>query len=193
MPTTLTAYTFDELTPEAQACALDAMPFKDCEYTAEECVDSLRAFAEKVSRSCGVSLKDWSIGSDVGRSFTKWNMEDATRELTGARSFAWIENNIFALVRQGWNIKDKGRKYYRPGVVKACPYTGVCFDEDILDAFRDKDASLTIGERFASIGGRLSRVIEADIEYCNSDEGRRERADCEFEDVLFDENGRKIH
>lgn len=205
MPTTITAYTFDELSPEAQSRALRSLPYDDCEWTSSECVDSLRAFAEKVSRSCGVSLKDWSIG-DSQRSFTKWDIEDATRELSGPRSLAWIENNIFAPIRAPWQpatkpINEKwagvhgrySRRYDKPGEVKCCPYTGVCFDEDILDAFRDKDLSLTIGERFASIGDRLSRVIEADIEHANSEEGRREYAESYFDGALFDEDGKRVN
>lgn len=204
MPTTITAYTFDELSPEAQERALESLPFEDCEDTASECVDSLRAFAEKVSRSCGVSLKDWNIG-DSRSSFTRWDMEDSVRELTGPRSLAWVENNVFALIRQSWRpatapINEKwasvhgrySRRYYKPGELKACPYTGVCFDEDILDAFRDKDLTLTIGERFDSIGDRLSRVIEADIEYKNSAEGRRENADFYFDGALFDAKGKRL-
>lgn len=196
MPTTITAYTFDELSTEAQSRALRSLPYDDCEHTSSECVDSLRAFAEKVSRSCGITLKDWSIG-DLQRSFTKWELDEVVSELSGPRSLAWIENNIFGPLRVPYvrmvDRKVAKRYYARPGEIPACPYTGVCFDEDILDAFRDKDLSLTIGERFASIGDRLSRVIEADIEYANSEEGRREYAESYFDGALFDEDGKRIN
>lgn len=198
MPTTLTAYTFEELSPEAQARALESIPWDDCEHTASECMHSLKAFARKL----GFNLRDWSIG-DPQRSFTAFGLDPAIAELSGARGFAWIENNVMGPCRQNWALVASepkwtavhgkyARRYYKPGEVKACPFAGVCFDEDILDAFRDRDPRLTIGERFASIGDRLSRVIEAELEYANSEAGRRERADIEFEDALFDEDGNKL-
>ena len=186
MPQTITAYTFDELSPEAQERALSKLPYDECEYSMEEARESLLTFAKTTYR-----LRDWRIG-DSSRSFTRWDIPERIAELSGPRAFAWIENNIFEPIRQPWNLRDKSRRYYRPGTLKACPYTGVCFDEEILGAFRDRDPRLTIGERFSSIGDRLTRVIESDIEYQNSEEGRRERAEFAFEGVLFDDDGNRL-
>lgn len=186
MPTTITAYTFNELSPGAQERALRALPYDDCEYTSQECFDSLKAFASKLH----IPLKDWSIG-DLRSSFTKFDLGDAG-DLEGPRAFAWIENNVFGPLRQPWNLRAKGRKYTRPGAIPACPFTGVCFDEDILDVFRKYDGREPLRDLFRSIGDVLTRVIDADIEYRNSDEAKRERADIEFEGVLFDEDGDRI-
>lgn len=186
MPTTLTAYTFNELSPEAQDRAISRMPFDYCEYTAQECAESLQAFSKRLR----IPLKDWSIG-DMRDSFSRFELGDAA-DLEGPRAFAWIENNVFGPLRQSWNLRDKARRYTRPGEVPACPFTGVCFDENILDVFRKYDGRETLQDLFRSVGDALTRVIDADIEYTNSEEARRERAGDEFDGVLFDEDGDRV-
>lgn len=187
MPITLTAYTFDELTPEARERALKGLPDATCIYTAEECMDSLKALC----KLAGVKLADWSLGP-YSRSYVKAQFaEYVIGDISGPRSLAWIENNIMGPLRQPWTLKHQGRKYTRPGAVPACPLTGVCFDEDLLDAFRGRDMKITLRERFESLAGIIQRICEAELEYQNGD-GRTERAEAHFDGALFDERGNKL-
>lgn len=197
MPVSINAYTFDELTGAARERALKALPPADCDNTLTECMDSLRALC----KVAGVKLHDWSIGpysyshSYIQVTFPNspnWERDDAIGDLAGARAFAWIENNIFSPLRQPWNLRAKGRKYTRPGHVPAWPLTGVCFDEDLLSIFRDRNPRLSIEERFDKLADIIRRICEADIEYQEGD-GREERAEFYYEDALFDANGHQLY
>jgi len=205
MPTTLTAYTFDELTPEAKERALKGLPDAECDYTLEECMDSLKALC----KLAGVKLADWSLGP-YSRSYVKVQFVGEKvfgyeiGDISGPRSLAWIENNIMGPLRRKWTpatvppsekwagIHGKySRRYTKPGEVPSCPFTGVCFDEDLLDAFRGRDLSLTLRERFESLAGIIQRICESELEYQDG-EGRMERAECHFDGALFDETGNKL-
>lgn len=200
MPTTITAYTFDELTGAARERALKSyLPPADCDDTLRECMDSLRALC----RVAGVTLDNWSIGP-YSYSYLKVSFaHDEVAELTSPRALAWIENNIFGKLRQTWrpatvppsdkwaSIHGKySRRYTRPDHVPACPLTGVCYDEDLLDAFRG-DQTVSLGERFESLAGIISRICEVDLEYQEGG-GREERAEMAFEGALFDERGHRL-
>lgn len=199
MPTTITAYTFAELTGAARERALDSLPPACCDDTLNECMDSLSALC----KVAGVILEDWSIGphsySHLKVSFGR----DEVAGLSGPRALAWIENNIFGKLRQTWrpatvppsnkwaSIHGKySRRYTRPDHVPACPLTGVCFDEDLLDAFRG-DQTVSLGKRFESLAGIISRICELDLKY-QEGEWREERAEMVFGDALFDERGHRL-
>lgn len=188
---TLTVYTFDELSPEARERALKALPDPECDYTLEECMDSLKALCELA----GVRLKDWSIGpysySTVKVEIGDSASGDEVEGFTGARAVVWIENHIFGPLRQPWNLRAKGRKYTRPGAVPSCPLTGVCFDEDLLDIFRKYEPRWTLKERFESLADVIRLICEAELEY-QSGEGATERAECFFDGALFTADGRRV-
>lgn len=193
MSKTITVYTFDELSDEAKERAMRTLPKPDCQYTLNECVASLKALC----KHAGVALKDWSLGPEGYRSFVKVEIGnsvsgDEPEALTGPRAFAWIENNIFGPLRQPWPLRAKGRKYTRPGHVPACPLTGVCFDEDLLDVFRDRDPRITIKDRFRSLADVIARICESELEYQASDEYRKEYADSYFDGATFTEDGRRV-
>ena len=189
MPKTVTVYAYHELSPEAQAYARERyLSAPDCEQTLSECMASLKALC----RVAGVSLKDWSVGPYSRGSYVKVAFDYAEEaDICGPRLFAWVENRIFGRLRQPWVLKAKGRKYTRPGHVPVCPLTGVCFDEDLLDVFRDRSMYWCLGARF----GRLAEVVVGriceELEY-QAGEGLEERAELEFDGVEFTEEGRRI-
>lgn len=193
MPKTITVYSFSELSEKAKENAMRGFPEPDCEYTLSECVDSLKALC----KHAGVNLRDWSLGPEGYRSYVKVEIGgsmsgDEPGALTGKRAFAWIENNILGPLRQPWPLNAKGRRYTRPGHVPACPLTGVCFDEDLLDVFRDRDPRITLLDRFRSLADVIARICEADLEYQASDEYRAEYAEAFFEGATFTKDGNRI-
>lgn len=202
MSTTITAYTFNELSPEAKARAMKRLPEPDCHYTLEECMDSLKALCEVA----GVTLEDWSLGPYAYSHIRVIFPGDEGREgLKGPRALAWIENNIFGKLRHPWtpatvppsekwaSIHGRySRRYTKPEHVPACPLTGVCFDEDLLDVFRDRDLDITLKERFESLAGVIARICEAEMEYQSTDEAREELAESYFDGALFTKDGGRI-
>lgn len=52
-----------------------------------------------------------------------------------------------------------------------CPLTGVCYDENLLDAFREADDDATIGDVLEEAGSNLLRALTLDSEYTYSEEG----------------------
>ena len=206
MSTSILAYTFDELTGKARERALKALPDADCDYTLEECMESLQALC----KLAGVTLKDWSIGPD--RSWLKVDLDHTAGcdrdydlgELAGPRAVAWIENNIFGRLRTSWRpatvpLNDEwarihgkyARRYEKPGEVPSCPLTGVCFDEDLLSAFRGRDMTITLRARFESLAGIISKIAESELEY-QEGEGREERAEAHYDSALFDGHGHQL-
>ena len=189
MSKTVTVYAYNELSREAQAYARKRyLSVPDCEQTLSECMASLKALC----RVAGVSLKDWSVGPYSRGSYVKVAFDYAEEaDICGPRLFAWVENRIFGRLRQPWVLKAKGRKYTRPGHVPACPLTGVCFDEDLLDVFRDRSLSWCLKDRFDHLADVIGRICEAVLEY-QAGEGLEERAELEFDGVEFTEEGRRI-
>lgn len=200
MPTTITAYTFAELTGAARERALNSLPDADCDNTLNECMASLRALC----KVAGVTLDDWSIGP-YSYSYLKVSFaRDEVADLSGPRAMAWVENNIFSKLRQSWRPamvppNDKwasvhgkySRRYARPDYVRACPLTGICFDEDLLDVFRGGVTIVTLKERFGRLADIITRICEAELVYQDG-EGREERAKMEYEDALFDKRGHRL-
>ena len=69
------------------------------------------------------------------------NIDGPTRADDVRRCMAWLENNVLGPLRISWHGARRWKvarygPWYRPGCVEPCPWTGVCFDEDLLDAMR---------------------------------------------------------
>lgn len=61
-------------------------------------------------------------------------------DLSGPRAHSWLENHCLNRLRipYGLHALKTLRRYrggYGAGCVKPCPFTGMCFDDDILDTF----------------------------------------------------------
>lgn len=68
--------------------------------------------------------------------------------------------------------------------LKDCPFTGVCYDEDLLEAFRQGEHSLDV---LTDIGHDYINSIHKEYESLLSDECLLEH--CEANDYEFTENG----
>lgn len=71
-----------------------------------------------------------------------------------------------------------------------CPFTGMCYDETILDAFRDCNGDESLGEVLRDVEYRVLKDLHSEGEYIYSDEGLREL--CEANEYEFEENGKLV-
>lgn len=157
-----------------------------------EIIDSLKAVFKHTN---GISnLRDWSIDA-YGYSYVKFEFDqDEVGDLTGNRALAWLENNLLADLRikptmpmfTRFTLPDGSRteyqptergelakygQYYRPGMIKPCPFTGVCFDEDYLESLQNSiKAGDTLKEAFAELADVAAKLFRNEIEYQNSEE-----------------------
>lgn len=156
----------------------------------DETVESLKA----VFAHAGIRPRDWSIGpcSPCYVTFDRFDGDD----LTGPRAMAWLENRVFGPLRipfegpRRWSLAKYG-EYYRPGMVKPCPFTGYCADEDYLESLREYIAGgQTIRDAFKALADVAGRLIESDCESATSEEAFLEAA--EVGGWEFDEEGRRV-
>lgn len=196
---TINLFTYDELTPDAQKRALENWQTDlDVSYWQDEILDSFKAFFDNIS---GVELKNYSIGA-YDRSWIEiqysHNYEDEIKAFSGKRAFAWFENNLFNNLRipyTSYQIKTSQRfklaeygKSYRAGMIKPCPFTGLYFDDVILD---DIKKSLRAGESIDCILNGLANLVqktlENELDHQQSEEYFREH--CDANEIYFLENG----
>ena len=69
-----------------------------------------------------------------------------------------------------------------------CPFTGVCYDETILDAFRDCDSDDSLDDVLRDVEHRVLKDLHNEGEYIYSDEGLREL--CEANEYEFTKSGK---
>jgi hypothetical protein len=155
-----------------------------------EIVDSLKA----IIKESGLALRDWSISGDCpSQSWLKVDMESDVANISGQRALAWLENNLlsdlripfipmftrFQLPDGSWTEHQPTRRgelaqygeYYRPGMIKPCPFTGVCFDEDFIEALvkavKDGD---TLEDAYRGLAQVAGKLFEQEIEQAQSEE-----------------------
>jgi hypothetical protein len=110
-------------------------------YTYEELTGGAKETAIKNYRERLDSFGDYAWISEIQDSL------DAVRGLIGElpmchefdmrRSMAWLENSVLSWLRIPWTgpKRDSVRQYgsyYRPGLLRPAPLTGVCYDEDLI-------------------------------------------------------------
>lgn len=138
-------------------------------FWSDEIMSSLKAVFNSTD---GVYLKDYSIQWDYpNQSWVrlKWNNNDA-KELSGSRAMAWLENNLLSYLRIGFNSKDRWNlskygKYYRAGMIKPCPFTGICYDEDFLESLQnDIKSGETLESAFENLACKAGKLIKLEYE-----------------------------
>lgn len=168
--TTITVFKYEELDENAKGMA--RQKYQDREWHWDtDAMDSLKAFA----KAFGSDLLDYSIDfSCPGHSRIKFREPGE-----------WTREEIQA------KLETLGT--YNPETLKGlgdCKFTGICFDEDALDGFRqafyaseDNDLS-----EFLRAGGESWLAACAlDYEYSQSEE--RFKEDCDANEWEFDEQG----
>lgn len=144
----------------------DEIPWSD------EIIASLKA----VFKASGIHLFDWSI-STYDHSYVKFEMESDVQELTGQRALAWIENNLLADLRERRTFINRVKKYEtwhdftKYGEIPSCPFTGVCFDEDMIESLLNSIKSGdTLGEAYHSLADTAGELFEGEMEQAQSEE-----------------------
>ncbi len=139
----------------------------------DEIIESLKGIFD----ASGIYLRDYSIGDDQ-RSFVQFNMESDVKDLQGARAQAWLEHHLLSGLRETRPF-NKRIKYYsgkpynfnKYGQIKSCPFTGVCFDEDMLESLvKDIRSGETIEDSFRNLADVASKLYKSEWESQLSEE-----------------------
>lgn len=177
-------YKFEELSDEAKEKAR-AWWCKDetFDWLIDEGADSLKG----LFKAAGIRLTEWSLGAYRRDAYVSFDMGNAG-ELKGKRAIAWLENNLFGPLRltrsdllKTW--REHGQTFgYRVGMVKPCPFTGVCYDDDLLIAVQNHAKNgETLSDAFKMAAEDLARTIEKEIE-------ARQEDDAVDEMIIANEN-----
>ena len=142
-------------------------------------------------KAAGITLKDYSLGaycqSTIKAEFPDTNGEDIGA-LKGPRAMEWLENNFLGplrvtAARAAENRRKGYTKYkdgYRMGQIASCPFTGMCYDEDIIE--RIKCAVNVHGEdlrgAFEDLADYYRDTLEKEIEYQQQPDQFIESADA---------------
>lgn len=140
-----------------------------CWWTGE-LMDSVKALFD----AAGVEMADWSIGMyspSYIRADFRGEYAEETEKLSGPRALAWIENNLLSGLRVPWTGPRRAelRKYgagYYAGQVKPCPFTGICYDDDLLNRLMESiKAGDTLAEAFEGLAIEARKIAESEDEY----------------------------
>jgi hypothetical protein len=173
-------YQFSELSEDAQNRIIEAERERrqcdpDADHWNEERNDSARAFAD----TFGIKWEDdrgyWGIYCTA--------LQDWQTELTGVRLATYLWNNyghIFSEAKVYGDRYGRGPKR-RSRIMRqatCCPFTGVCFDEDLLRPIRAFLARPNTTDTFEDLcndaARTLQRSAEEELEYYCSSEGVRD-------------------
>jgi hypothetical protein len=105
-------------------------------------------------------------------------MDDDIKNFSGSRAMAWIENNLFAGLREkrkfSARVKKFGREAYDSALyvkIPSCSLTGVCFDDDFLGALRDsiKDGN-TLFNSYTWLADIAQKLYENELIHAQSED-----------------------
>jgi hypothetical protein len=168
---------------------------QDCYSRGNVWTDEIMESLKAVFKASGINLRDWSIDG-YGYSYVKFDMETETGDLAGTRAQAWLENNLLADLRIGYNAANRWElsqygSYYRAGKIAPCPFTGVCYDEDFLNALVESvNGGDSIEEAYSSLASVSGKLFASEWEDQLSEEYFTDYADAnEWE---YDEDGNQL-
>ncbi|MGD2065632.1 MAG: hypothetical protein PVI43_00500 [Candidatus Bathyarchaeota archaeon] len=184
---TITIYSFEELSEEAQQKAIENWRAQGFEYTGgDEYRDSLNKFCDLI----GVRVKDYYIclwgNSYINIDIPDYFEEIENTELTGLRLRTWIINNWLPLFRKGKYYSTQGDyingrynyKFRHSNIqFEYNSLTGFCADYSLLNPildFVEKPDSQDIEDIINDSIESFRIDWEQDIEYQNSDEAIKE-------------------
>jgi hypothetical protein len=146
-----------------------------------EALDTLKGFCKHFD----IILMDYCIsGIEARNEKINLDLSENIAELSGVRLWKYIENNFSSYINQYTG---------KPGKLLAgeCPFTGMCYDESILDPIRDfmraPDRDTDFYRLADDCAQALLNAVHLDTEYDLSDEGLKETA--EANEYQFTENG----
>lgn len=170
---TKTIYKFDELPKSAQETVIENWRCNDHFHGGDEWQDSLKGFQEYFP----VTVIDWEVSfcshSYISFRINNYYSFDNYEDLKSIRLWKYINNNWLDLLDGN------------------CPFTGVCFDENLLDAIRNFHKNPNLDMTFDDLMQLcLDDWVEGykkDMEYWYTAESIKE--DIEGNEHEFYENG----
>jgi len=160
-------YPYSELSDKAKEKALEWWQNAHSEHNggcfeAEEICDSMI----KCMEAAGLKILDLEVGWNRGSYVVI--QEFAGGNLIGKRAYAWLENNLLNQFRVPYlpaEIKKNKRYGNRPGEVRSCPFTGVCYDEDMIDSLKNSiKKGYSVYEAFKQLPRVACKLIDEETE-----------------------------
>ena len=176
-------HSYSELSDSAKEAAIQNLitqksedPY-EVDGTSEECLDSLKAIAEAFN----VNIIDYSFGPYSQGNKVKiddWNdHEDSLNTL------------LRVLIQGGYEThKDLSKMAEKENFPGHCPFTGVCYDEDIIESITKSiiiDGN-DLRTAFDQVGDLIRKILEKEIEYAQCEEYIKEELDEDEEMFLSD-------
>ena len=186
---TINIYSYDELNEAAKQKAISEIQENE-HYLGDvplfEAIESLKGFSNYYNLSLTYSL---SIIPDRGEHITATIEDDDLAELSGVRLFKYLTNNFDTYISQ----YTKKRASTLAG---DCPFTGVCYDEFLLDeirSFMKQPDERTFQELINDCTTNLKRTLHNEGEYIYSDEGIKELLEGSEGQNRFYDTGNLLH
>jgi len=195
-------YTFDELDNQAKDKVRQWI-YEGLDYIADDVRQSLDKFCDLFD------IRYYQIDyEEPHRNEYKIHIPDNAEDLTGTRLATYIYNNYLKDLYKGkyfsiWSKKEKSFKHHPEGypVLKTkyskwyktleCPFTGCCYDMDLLEPLINFCSKPTTNDTLESLlDDCISSIYESvqnEIEYRLTDEAIMEH--CEANQYEFDEYG----
>jgi hypothetical protein len=137
---TINVYQFNELSEKSKEYAIEQYKENHIsdDFYQSEIIDCLITLLNTCDN---LKIKNYSLGNYHSYLNIDFNYDDI-EYFTDKRAFCWIENNLLYKVRISFTGKkrfelSKYGSYYRAGLIKPCPFTGICYDEDFLESLID--------------------------------------------------------
>lgn len=155
------------------------------EFSTEGALDSIKGFCDHFD----LSLDDYSISlfPDQGENISVSFHDSDIQELSGVLLWKYLNNNFMT-------YRDQYSKKIDSLLSRNCPFTGMVFDETLLDEIRDfmktpdnRDFQGLASDCFHA----LLSAIHAEGEYLYSDDGLHDL--CEANEYDFLESGEIYH
>ena len=188
---TITTYSFNELSDDAKTLALSNAAQDEFlgERVLQESLESLKGFADFYNLNLDYSF---GIFPDRGEFIRATIDNDELSELSGVRLYKYLENNYSTYYK---TVKDSSELINNPQKPKKtlageCPFTGVCYDENLLDEMRNfmkKPDERTFQDLINDCTDSFMTDIHKEGEYLSSDEALIEN--IEANEVEFYESG----
>ena len=196
-------YKFNELNQDAKNAIIERERYTEYgfgylqqETNAEERIATLDAFCD----TFGIT---YSLHYDHDRRFINWQfnwkayLENEDAE--GKYLLRFLNNHFYSINKRKRYYKgNKSRKSnitYIDG--PECPFTGVCYDSDILykifDWYKSPDWNTSIHDFFEDILCTYLDMWEKEDEWCMSDESLQEAIEANWEDKLWFEDGTEFN
>lgn len=202
-------YHFDELSDDAkhEVCERErnesyGFPYLSMETDASERMETLKKFGEVF----GIK---WDVDYDHQYRFINWRFEDYNiddENICGKYLWRFLNKFYYEIhTRKYFSTPfdySSGKPTYKYRyskimyVERNCPFTGMCYDEDILDEIwkwlKNPDWKISLHDLIDNCFYAYLKSWEQEDDYRTSDEGISEMIEANWEDKLFFEDGREF-